>query len=296
MSEPTRATASAAAPSGLPTRPSPGNAALVFDGVQIRYASRATLAVAGVTLRADYGAVTAVTGPNGSGKSTLVRALLRRVPLVSGQILIDGAVLSSVPARVAARRVAVVPQREDLAFPLTVREYVALGRFPPASVWSRTTAEDRTAIDGAVGRTGIGDLWSRRTDELSGGEWQRVRIARALAQGGDTVVLDEPTTFLDVGHEMAVFELLADLAASGMAVLLITHQLNLVARFAQTVVLLHRGVVAAVGSPRDVMVGPTLERVYDWPLVVGQDPAVGAPMLIPLRARDVSRSPSGPVT
>jgi iron complex transport system ATP-binding protein len=115
-----------------------------------------------------------------------------------------------------------------------------------------------------------------------------------LAQGGDTIVLDEPTTFLDVGHEMAVFELLASLAAGGMAVLLITHQLNLVARFAQTVVLLHRGLVAATGSPVDVMAGPILERVYDWPLVVGRDPAVGAPMLIPLRSRDVPRSPAGP--
>jgi iron complex transport system ATP-binding protein len=132
-----------------------------------------------------------------------------------------------------------------------------------------------------VSRTRIADLWSRHTDELSGGEWQRVRIARALAQGGDTIVLDEPTTFLDVAHEMTVFELLADLARGGMAVLLITHQLNLVARFAQHMVLLHRGIVAAVGTPRDVMVGETLERVYEWPLVVGQDPAVGAPMLIP---------------
>jgi len=276
-----------AAPPGAP-------AALAFDGVQVRYPSRAALAVAGVTLRADHGTVTAISGPNGSGKSTLVRALLRRVPLAAGRILIDGVPLASVPMREAARRVAVVPQREDLAFPLTVREYVALGRLPHAGLWGRSTAVDMAAIAEAVSRTGIADLWSRQTDQLSGGEWQRVRIARALAQGGDTIVLDEPTTFLDVAHEMAVFELLADLASSGMAVLLITHQLNLVARFAQQVVLLHRGVVAAVGSPRDVMVGATLERVYEWPLVVGQDPAVGAPMLIPLRARDIPRPPSGP--
>lgn len=268
-------------------------AALVFERVEIRYAGRPTPAITDVSLSAAYGAVTAVTGPNGSGKSTLVRALLRRVPLAAGRILLDGTPLADVALASTARRLAVVPQREELAFPLTVGEYVGLGRFPHGGLWGRTTAADAAAIDVAMARTGIAEFASRGTDELSGGEWQRVRIARALAQGGDTIVLDEPTTFLDIAHEMAVFELLAALAADGMAVLLITHQLNLVARFAETVVLLHRGVVEAAGSPREVMAGPTLERVYEWPLVVGQDPAVGAPMLIPLRSRGMPRPPSG---
>jgi iron complex transport system ATP-binding protein len=279
---------------------SSGVAALTFDDVRVRYPLRAELAVAGVTFRALRGSVTAITGPNGSGKSTLVRALLRRVPLAGGQILIDEMRLPSVTARALAQRVAVVPQREELIFPLTTREYVAMGRFPHAGVWGRETAADRVAIESAISRTGIGDLLSRQTDALSGGEWQRVRVARALAQGGEALVLDEPTTFLDVAHEMSVFELLADLASDGMAVLLITHQLNLVARFAHTVVLLHRGKVAAMGSPVEVMAGPVLERVYEWPLVVGLDPAVGAPMLIPLRARvdrrDVLRPPPGTVS
>ena len=275
------------------SRTTGGVVALAFDNVQVRYRAGASLAIAGVSLDAPYGAMTAITGPNGSGKSTLVRALLRRVPLAGGRILVDGTPLSSVPLRVAARQVAVVPQREELAFSLSVREYVALGRFPHGGLWGGASTDDAAAVAAAVQRTGIGDLVHRQTDELSGGEWQRVRIARALAQGGHTIVLDEPTTFLNVGHEMAVFELLAGLASAGMAVVLITHQLNLVARFAHTVVLLHRGSVAAIGPPREVMAGATLERVYDWPLVVGQDPAVGAPMLIPLRSRDVPRSSSG---
>jgi iron complex transport system ATP-binding protein len=112
-----------------------------------------------------------------------------------------------------------------------------------------------------------------------------VRLARAIAQGGDAVVLDEPTTFLDVGHEMAMFELLSRLAGEGRAVLLVSHQLNLVARFAARIVLLHAGRVAAAGAPTDVMQGAVLERVYDWPLVVTRDPAVGAPALVPLRAQ-----------
>jgi iron complex transport system ATP-binding protein len=110
-----------------------------------------------------------------------------------------------------------------------------------------------------------------------------VRLARALAQGAQGLVLDEPTTFLDVGHEMAVFELLHRITASGQAVLLVSHQLNLVARFAQHIVLLHEGHVAAAGTPADVMQASILERVYEWPLVVTRDPAVGAPALLPLR-------------
>jgi iron complex transport system ATP-binding protein len=119
--------------------------------------------------------------------------------------------------------------------------------------------------------------------DLSGGEWQRVRFARALAQGGEAFVADEPTTFLDVGHEMAVFELLGRIARDGHAVLLVSHQLNLVARFADRLVLLHAGEIAAAGTVDDVMRAEILERVYQWPVVVTRDPAVGAPALVPLR-------------
>lgn len=264
--------------------PTVADAAITFDDVRVRYPGSDTPAVDGVTIEVRRGLVTAVTGPNGSGKSTLVRALLQRVPLAGGRILLGGTSVAAMPRRSVARQVAVVPQREEPAFPLTVREYVALGRYPYTSAWRGTTAADHAAVESAVGRAQVRELLERRTDELSGGEWQRVRIARALAQGGNALVLDEPTTFLDMAHEMALFELMAGLARAGMAVLVITHQLNLVARFAHTVVLLHAGAVAAAGPPAAVMVGPTLERVYGWPLVVARDPAVGSPMLIPLRA------------
>jgi iron complex transport system ATP-binding protein len=254
-----------------------------FDGVVMRYPRSRINALDGVSLEAPAGGLTAVVGPNGSGKSTLVRALLGRPRPVAGHVLVDGRDVAALERREVARRVAVVTQREEPVFPLPVRDYVLLGRFPHVGVWGAPAAADVGAVDEALEHAGVSALSARRTDELSGGEWQRVRVARALAQGGAALVLDEPTSFLDVAHEMTLFELLDALAQAGRAVLLVSHHLNLVARFARTMVLLHRGAVVAAGAPEDVMRGETLERVYDWPLVVARDPAVGAPALVPLR-------------
>lgn len=258
---------------------------IVFDDVVVHYPRRERPALDGVSLEATRGQLTAVVGPNGSGKSTLVRALVGRAALSGGVIRVDDANVSAIDRRALATRVAVVTQREEPAFPLGVRDYVALGRYPHLGLWRGPSAEDRAAVERAIELTETKSLAGRAITELSGGEWQRVRLARAVAQGGEAIVLDEPTTFLDVGHEMAVFELLSRLARERHAVLLVSHQLNLVARFADRIVLLHRGHVEAAGSPADVMQGAVLERVYEWPLVITRDPAVGAPALVPLRSR-----------
>ena len=258
---------------------------IAFDAVAARYPRQPSLALDGVTLAAPAGQVTAVVGPNGSGKSTLVRALLGRIPLERGRITVDGDDVVALSPRERARRVAVVPQRETAAVPLPVRELVAFGRHPHRGGFAAWGEADDAAVRQAVDAAGVGHLVDRSSDELSGGEWQRVRIARALAQRAGTLVLDEPTTFLDIAHEMSVFELLASLARDGIAVLLVSHQLNLVARFAGQIILLHHGTVAAAGTPNDVMRGDILERVYEWPVVVTRDPAVGAPSLVPLRGR-----------
>jgi iron complex transport system ATP-binding protein len=258
---------------------------IVVSQAVVRYAGARTNALDGASFDARPGCVTAVVGPNGSGKSTVVRALIGQVPLVSGSVRVGAFDVSTADRRQLARTLAVVTQREEPAFPLTVRDYVMLGRYPHHGAWSAFGAGDVAAADAAAERAGAAELMPRRTDEMSGGEWQRVRLARALAQGGDVLVLDEPGTFLDVGHEMAAYELLHALAREGRTVLLVSHQLNLVARFAAHIVLLHRGRVAACGAPADVMRGDVLEPVYDWPLVVARDPAVGAPVLIPLRRR-----------
>jgi iron complex transport system ATP-binding protein len=256
---------------------------IAFDRVRIRYPKAPEPAVDDVSFVAERAQVTAVVGPNGSGKSTLVRALLRRQPLEQGEIRFDGAPLSSLDGRPLARRLAIVPQREEATFALPVREFVALGRFPYGGRWGASTATDAGVVQRAIERAGIAELADRSTAQLSGGEWQRARLARALAQGGEALVLDEPTTFLDIAHEMAMFELFAALAGEGMAVMVVSHQLNLVARFADRIVLLDRGRVAAAGPPDEVMRGPILERVYEWPLVVVRDPAVGSVSLLPLR-------------
>jgi iron complex transport system ATP-binding protein len=259
-------------------------APVVFERISVRYPRADALAVRDVSLRAEPGRVTAVVGPNGSGKSTLVRALLRRIPLATGAIRVGEEPLARLSARAFAQMVAVVPQREEVQLALPVHEFVGLGRHVHLGAFTPPRDRDRTAVAAALARAGMTHLAERRTDRLSGGEWQRVRIARALAQETAVLVLDEPTTFLDVAHEMAVFELLDALARDGCTVLLISHQLNLVARFAEHLVLLHAGQVAASGTAADVMRGDVLERVYDWPLVVTRDPAVGAPALVPLRS------------
>ena len=256
-----------------------------FRDLVVRYPRAATAALDGVSLDAARGELTAVVGPNGSGKSTLVRVLLGRVEPARGSVTLDDAVVQGTTRRDVATRVAVVTQREEPAFPLIVQEYVALGRYAHLGLWRAPGSADHAAVARALSLTDTEPLARRAITELSGGEWQRVRLARAIAQGGEAIVLDEPTTFLDIGHEMAVFELLSRLAGEGMAVLLVSHQLNLVARFAGHIVLLHRGQVAAAGSPTDVMQGAVLERVYEWPLVVTRDPAIGAPALVPLRVR-----------
>jgi iron complex transport system ATP-binding protein len=254
-----------------------------FKDLVVTYPGAKPNAVDGVSFVAPRGKLTALAGPNGSGKSSIVKAVLRRADITRGSAAIDGRDVRLLPLPELARIVAVVPQREEATFPVQVREYVFLGRYPHLGLWRAPSKDDELAVDEALAQAGVEDLAARDTDALSGGEWQRVRIARALAQKCPTLVLDEPTTFLDVAHEMAIFELMSSLARSGLAVLLVSHQLNLVARFADTIVLLDRGKVATTGSPADVMRADTLESIYGWPVVITRDPAVGAPALVPLR-------------
>jgi iron complex transport system ATP-binding protein len=255
-----------------------------YQDVVVQYPRAKRPAVDGISLEAKRGMITAVVGPNGSGKSTLVRTLIGRVKPVRGDVRIDAASILSTPRSEIAKRVAVVAQNEEMAFPATVAEYIALGRFPHVGAFHRIGEADRRAMERATRLAGVDEFLTRQMDALSGGERQRVRLARALAQGGEGLVLDEPTAFLDIGQEMIVFELLVELAREGQAILLVSHNLNLVARFAERIVLLNAGKVVADGTPKEVMQPATLEHVYAWPIAVVTDPTTNTPTLFPLRS------------
>lgn len=263
---------------------------MTFDAMDlaIRYGGARRRALDGVTMRVPKGAFYAVLGPNGSGKSTLMKALLGVVAPEAGRVLIDGRDTNSWTRRCLARTVGAVSQAEHLAFPMTVRDYVAMGRYPHLGPFRPEGQADREAIMEAMVRCDIEELGKRSVMTLSGGELQRVRIARALAQVPTGLVLDEPTASLDIRHEMTIFRLLRDSADRGMTVLLITHHLNLAARFADRFLLLSQGRLAAEGEAREVFNEDTLASVYDWPVSVGLDPETGAPRVTPLQEPSAS--------
>lgn len=246
-------------------------------------ASRA--AVDGVSLTIGAGC-TALLGPNGAGKSTLLRLLLGTLEPEAGEARFAGRRLAEWPRDALARLVGVLPQGEDSPFPMTVRECVAMGRYPHLGPWRREGPEDRAAIARALERTDVAELADRSMHALSGGERQRARLARALAQEPMAFALDEPTAALDVRHEMAIFELLRELAAGGTTVLLVTHNLNLAARYADRLVLMDRGRVVAAGPPDDVLRRDVVEQVYGWPVEIVRHQ--GAPQVVPLGSQQSS--------
>ncbi|MFO7260400.1 MAG: ABC transporter ATP-binding protein [bacterium] len=264
-----------------------GHAVFTARGLRFTYPRAAAPALDGVDLDVPAGGVYAILGPNGSGKSTLLRVLLGALAPQAGEARYAGRPVAEWTRRELARRIGVVPQHEELAFPITARELVAMGRYPHLGNWRREGEADRVAIEQAMARCDVLDLADRPLATLSGGERQLVRIARALAQQPETLVLDEPTAALDIRHEMEIFELVAALAAAGgVTVLLVTHNINLAARYASRILLLDRGRVAAEGEPDAVLTRETVERVYRWPVVVERHPGpgrdAGAPQVVAL--------------
>jgi len=265
---------------------------LEAQGVTVRYRRSQPAALDGVSCQVSGSELVAVVGPNGSGKTTLVRALLGLVPLESGSVTVDERPVDSWPRRSLAQVVGVVGQQEEAVFPLSVAETVMLGRYARLGPLSAPGAADRAAVQRALERCDIVGLAQRPIDTLSGGEWKRVRVARALAQEPRALVLDEPTASLDVRHEMELFELIRQLVDAGLAGLVITHHLNLAARFAHRIVLLDRGAVVATGTPLEVLRRETLSRVFEWPVAVTTW-SDGSPQVVPLRAGEVTTSRGG---
>jgi len=250
----------------------------------VRYAGSSRPVLNGITMEVPDGSLYAVLGPNGSGKSTLMKAILGLLRPEAGRALVDGRETRAWSRRNLARAVGVVAQAESIAFPLTVRELVGMGRYPHLGALGAEGEADRRAVARALELCDVEDLAPRDVTTLSGGELQRVRIARALAQEPRALVLDEPTASLDIRHEMGILELLRRSADGGMTVLVVTHGLDMAARFADRMLLLARGTVAAEGPPAEVLRSETLERVYRWPIAVTPDPTTGDPRVTPLRS------------
>jgi iron complex transport system ATP-binding protein len=255
---------------------------LELRDITYRYPASPRDAVRGVSLAVGAGQFHAVLGPNGSGKTTLVRLALGAVAPTAGSAEILQRPTRAWERRELARIVGVVPQREDNLFPQRVRETVLLGRYPHLSLFGAERAEDHQAVDRALAACDATHLADRWIWTLSGGEYQRVRVARALAQEPRLLVLDEPGVSLDVRHEMELFELVRGLVdRAGLGVLMITHHVNLAARYADTVLLLANGAPEAAGTPAAVLTRETVERVFAWPVTMQMHE--GRPQMVPLR-------------
>jgi iron complex transport system ATP-binding protein len=238
--------------------------------------------VTGISLTAADGQFTGLLGPNGSGKSTILKTIYRVHKPAAGRILLSGTDLLALPARDAARRLAVVAQETTSEFDFSVREMIMIGRTPHKRAFDADTDADHAAVEQAVERTGCGHLIARGFNTLSGGEKQLVLIARALAQGADHFVLDEPTNHLDIRHQVEILEVVAGL---GVTVLAALHDLSLAALFCQSVYLLAGGQITDGGPPASVLTAPAIQRAYGADVLVISHPDTGTPHLIPRRTR-----------
>ncbi|MFD4871308.1 ABC transporter ATP-binding protein [Streptomyces sp. NPDC058412] len=276
--------------SRLSTRALPASR-LSADGLTLAYEDR--VVVSGLDLAVPDGKVTVIVGPNACGKSTTLRALGRLLKPRSGAVLLDGAALSSLPTRQIAQTIGLLPQSPVAPEAITVGDLVARGRQPHQHWWQQWSEADERAVSEAMARTSVADLADRPVDALSGGQRQRVWIAMALAQDTDLLLLDEPTTFLDIAHQVEVLDLIRRLNRErGRTVVAVLHDLNQAARYADHLVAMKAGRVVAEGPPSSVVTAELVEEVFGLTSLVIPDPVTGSPLVIP--GAPWSATPSSP--
>jgi iron complex transport system ATP-binding protein len=263
---------------------------LIIDHLTAGYGNKIVLDNINFTI--EDGTVVALIGPNGSGKTTLIRAASGVLPVVSGEIRVDGHLLNTLTEQERARLLSVVPQIRSIPPAFSVREVVALGRTPYLNWLGQLSSADNAIIESAIAQTDLAEMAERRISDLSGGEQQRVLLARALAQETGVMLLDEPTSHLDLQFQVNLMEKIRELAhpagqmpgvQHGRAILVAVHDLNLLSLFADRVVLLVGGRIFTAGTPEEVLQEELLSQAYHTPLRLLRDPQTGRVAILPQR-------------
>ncbi|MFD5600621.1 ABC transporter ATP-binding protein [Leucobacter sp. NPDC058333] len=266
-------------PSIAPAPGDPSAPRLTAEGVTLAYDRR--VISKDLSLEIPDQSFTVIVGPNACGKSTLLRALARLLTPAAGSVVLDGKAISSYRAKEAARVIGLLPQSSIAPEGITVSDLVARGRYPHQGFIRQWSTDDFEAVEQAMRATNVEDLRSRLVDELSGGQRQRVWAAMALAQHTPILLLDEPTTFLDIAHQIELLDLFADLHASGNTLVAVLHDLNHAARYATHLVAMRDGEIVAAGPPREIVTVDLVHDVFGLKCRVIEDPATGTPLVVP---------------
>ncbi|GHH29683.1 ABC transporter ATP-binding protein [Lentzea cavernae] len=264
-------------------------ARLGAEGVTVGYADRVVLDNLDVAI--PTGVITTVIGPNGCGKSTLLRTLSRLLKPRQGTVLLDGHDIARLRTKDVAKRMGLLPQTPIAPEGLTVADLVARGRHPHQSWVRQWSSDDADVVAKALRMTGVADLAHRPVDSLSGGQRQRVWISMTLAQGTDLLLLDEPTTYLDLAHAIDVIDLVDDLHESGCTIVMVLHDLNLAVRYSDNLIVMKSGAIVAQGHPSDVITSDLLLDTFGLQAKVIDDPVSERPLIVPIgRTHVVSKS------
>ncbi|HIW90508.1 MAG TPA: ABC transporter ATP-binding protein [Candidatus Corynebacterium avicola] len=251
------------------------------EGLSLGYGDHPV--ITGIDLDVLPGKVTGIIGANACGKSTLLKSMSRLLKPSAGSVLLDGRSVHSMPAKQLAQTLGLLPQAPIAPEGITVADLVGRGRHPHQGILSRWSTADDEAVAFALDTTGTAALADRSVDELSGGQRQRVWIAMALAQQTDLLLLDEPTTYLDVAHQVEVLDLLTDLnETSGITIAMVLHDLNLAARYCDQIVMIADGKVEAMGVPSEIFTEERVEKVFGLKSQIIPDPVSGTPLVLPI--------------